>query len=412
MAANTDYFADLEGFGTGPSLPSPSDTPYQTPRPSMSRRSSRHGTASRGGSSSPPPMPSSSPAVPASSPNTMGGSEYQNPDDVANDESISILDPRRFTPTLHANLVSEILSLRRELDSKHKFIEDLESNLQSTKHEKEDLYEKLQNSDKDRRNLKRQFQQLEHGTLAALEELAKDRDSAKESNTDLRQKLEAAQKRIRTHEDDHERIQLLWDKDKQAWEAEKRAYERRVHIAETRLKTVLEELTAQHATTHFQDHGTAEEEDNAKDSGVGDDSDTASVRSARMKGSPGKGHKKSASNSSRYSMTKSPTKGYRISTASLAGRETPKPNGISLADELDEEDEDCMELEEEEEDYPENELRARRAMESRQGNYADEKAKRVLGLMNENEGWSTGKLSGDQFPKHDERNLSLDDTLF
>ena len=342
----------------------------------------------------------------------MTGNEYKNPDDVANDESISILDPRRFTPTLHANLVSEILSLRRELDSKHKFIEDLESNLQSTKHEKEDLYEKLQNSDKDRRNLKRQFQQLEHGTLAALEELAKDRDGAKESNTDLRHKLEAAQKRIRTHEDDHDRMQSLWDKDKQAWEAEKRSYERRVHIAETRLKTVLEELTAQHATPHFQEHAAAEEEDNTKDSGVGDDSDTASVRSARMKNSPGKGHRKTASNGSRYSMTKSPTKGFRMSTASIAGRETPKPNGISLADELDEEDEDCMELEEEEEDYPENELRARRAMESRQGNFVDEKAKRVLGLMNENEAWSTGKLSGDQFLKHDERSLSLDETLF
>ena len=356
-------------------------------------------------------MPSSSPAVPASSPN----GEYKNPDDVANDESISILDPRRFTPTLHASLVSEILSLRRELDSKHKFIEDLESSLQSTKHEKDELYEKLQNSDKDRRNLKRQFQQLEHGTLAALEELAKDRDSAKESNADLRQKLEAAQKRIRTHEDDHQRIQSLWDKDRQAWEAEKRSYERRVHITEARLKKVLEELAAQHAAVHFQDHAATEEEDNTKDSGVGDDSDTASVRSTRMKGSPGRGHRKTASNSSRRSMTKSPTKGFRMSTASLAGRETPRPNGVSLADELllDEEDEDCMELEEEEEDYPENELRARRVLGSRQANYADGKAKRVLGLMmNENEGWSTGKGSMDQYHKQEDRSPSMDETLF
>lgn len=375
----------------------------------MSRRSSRPGTASRGGSSSPPPLPSSSPGIPASSPTT----DYKTADDIANDESISILDPRRFTPTLHANLVSEILNLRRELDSKHKFIEDLESTLQSTKHEKDDINEKYQNSEKERRNLKRQFQQLEHGTLSALEELAKDRDSAKESNVDLRDKLEAAQKRIRTHEDDQERVRILWEKDKQAWEAEKRSFERRVHITETRLKTVLEELAAQHAAVHFEETGVPEEEDGFKDSGVGDDSDTASIRSARLKGSPRKGHKKTASNGSRRSMTRSPTKGYRMSTQSLAGRETPKPNGVSLADELefDEEDEDCMELEEAEEDYPENELRARRNMESRQANHADEKAMRVLGLMNgATEGWTTGRGSDElQYLKQD--NLCLDETL-
>jgi len=415
--APTDYFADLqlEGIGTGPSLPSPSDTPYQTPRPSMSRRSSRPGTASRGASSSPPPLPSSSPGISASSPNTMAGSDYQNPDDIANNESISILDPRRFTPTLHANLVSEILNLRRELDSKHKFIEDLESNLQSTKHEKDEIYEKFQGSEKERRNLKRQFQQLEHGTLAALEELAKDRDSEKASNTDLRQKLDAAQKRIRTHEDDHERMQSLWEKDKHAWDAEKRSFERRVHITESRLKTVLEELAAQHAANHFDDSNAPEEEDGFKDSGVGEDSDSASIRSARLKGSPRKGHKKTGSNASRRSVTKSPTKNYRISTQSIAGRETPRPTGVCLADELefDEEDEDCMELEEEEEDYPEHELRARRNMESRQGNHADEKAKRVLGLTNGSpspEGWSTSPGPNEHNHRHHD-SMSLEETL-
>lgn len=375
----------------------------------MSRRSSRPGTASRGGSSSPPPVPSSSPGIPASSPTT----EYKNADDIANDERISILDPRRFTPTLHANLVSEILNLRRELDSKHKFIEDLESTLQSTKHEKDDIYEKYQDSEKERRNVKRQFQQLEHGTLSAFEELAKDRDSAKASSVDLREKLEAAQKRIRTHEDDQERVRSLWEKDKQAWEAEKRSFERRVHITETRLKTVLEELAAQHAAVHFEENGAPEEEDGLKDSGVGDDSDTASIRSSHLKGSPRKGHKKTASNGSRRSMTKSPTKGYRMSTQSLAGRETPKPNGISLADELefDEEDEDCMELEEVEEDYPENELRARRNMESRQANHADEKAMRVLGLANgAADGWTTTRGS-DELEHQKQDSLSLDETL-
>jgi hypothetical protein len=313
---------------------------------------------------------------------------------------------------LHANLVSEILNLRRELDSKHKFIEDLEGSLQSAKHEKDEVYSQWQESEKERRSLKRQFQQLEHGTLSALEELAKDRDSAKASSTDLRGKLEAAQKRIRTHEDDHERMQSLWDKDKQAWEAEKRSIERRAHITETRLKTVLDELAAQHAAAHDQANGTQEEEDGLGDTAAGYDSDSASIRSARLKGSPRRVHKKSGSIGSRRSMTKSPSKNYRLSTQSIAGRETPKPNGVSLADELefDEEDEDCMELEEDEEDYPENELRARRNLSSRQGLRPDEKAKRILGLMHgATEGWSIGRGSDEDQRKHD--SLSTEDTL-
>src|SRR5947199_3648992 len=88
-------------------LPTPTDTPYRSPS-RMSRRSSRHG------SSSPPTVPSPG-------------------EDAANDENISILDPRRFTPTLHANLVSEILSLRRDVESKTTFIEALETNLHSAK---------------------------------------------------------------------------------------------------------------------------------------------------------------------------------------------------------------------------------------------------------------------------------------
>ena len=47
------------------------------------------------------------------------------------------MDPRRFTPTLHANLVSEILNLRRELDSKHKFIDDLETSLHTARTDNE-----------------------------------------------------------------------------------------------------------------------------------------------------------------------------------------------------------------------------------------------------------------------------------
>src|SRR5690606_12271671 len=97
------------------SLPTPQETPYRTPS-RASRRSRRSAT---------PPTNGSSP-----SPNDKRSSK-----DVATDESISILDPRRFTPTLHASLVSEILSLRRDQEEKSKLIESLEDSLHAAREE-------------------------------------------------------------------------------------------------------------------------------------------------------------------------------------------------------------------------------------------------------------------------------------
>jgi hypothetical protein len=367
----------------------------------MSRRSSRPST-SRGGSSSPPPMPLSSPQMPSSASTSRHDDSFHSMADMQNEEDI-LIDPRRFTPTLHASLVSEILNLRRELDSKHKFIEDLEGNLKNARDERDEFAEQFSHCDKDRRSVRRQFQQLEHGTLAALEELAKDRDGAKESNIDLRTKLEAAQKNIKVQEDDSERRHVIWEKEKHSWEAEKRGYERRVHITETRLKTVLEELAAHHAAAQLHENGIEhEEEDNTRDSGVGDESDTASVQCSPARKTI---HHRSLSTSSRRSINRI----YRFSTQSITGFDGNKGNGISLADELqlDEEDEDFAEIEDDEDDFPEHELKARRALESRQSHYHDEKAKRILGIMS---GEHRGALQ--QPLELDQRKWNDSDSLF
>ncbi|OCK79218.1 hypothetical protein K432DRAFT_300343 [Lepidopterella palustris CBS 459.81] len=362
----SDYFQEHEFISSQP-LPSPSDTPYHTPIPSLSRRSSRYGTPSSGPPSSPPPLPPDG---------------HRDSDDVATDENISILDPRRFTPTLHASLVSEILSLRRELDSKHKFIEDLETSLQTARNENDALADKLSQTTKESRSVKRQLQQLENGTLSALEELAKERDEVKDANADLKSKLELSQKKLRSQEDDSTRVHDMWARDKETWDGEKRLLERRVHISENRLKMILDELAAQDAA--HDDHSMdSEGEDNTRDSGVGHESDTASIRSSpRRRSSSRNGmHSRNLSSSSHRSIGRN----YRFSLISGAGDAHGRLNGLSLADELifDEEDEDLGELELDSDDFPENEMRARRALESRQSMYQDEKAKRVLGLTME-----------------------------
>ncbi len=227
----------MEVGETSFSLPSPTDTPYnRTPSSSRSRRSHTLGSVSP--SSSPPPLPMEEKPVPRRSRDSV---------DPATDESISPLDPRRFTPTLHASLVSEILSLRRDLEDRVKDIDHLEINLHATREENDTLSERLAVTAKESRALKRQMQHLESGTLSAVDELAKERDSAHNDVADLRKRLEQSQRRARSHEENAERTQALWDRDRLAWEADRRTLETKVHVVEGRLKIVLNEV----ANSHF-----------------------------------------------------------------------------------------------------------------------------------------------------------------
>jgi hypothetical protein len=357
----TDYFSDNEAFISNHPLPSPVGTPYG----STSRRTSRYGTPLSDMGGPLPPLP----------PDPRMGME-----DRANDENISILDPRRFTPTLHANLVSEILNLRRELDSKHKFIEELETNLDTTRGNNDALAQQLSSATKDSRAAKRQLQHFENETLATLEEIAGERDKMKQANTDLKGKLEAAHKKSRSQEEDSTRVHEMWEREKEVWAGERRTLERRVHTSDARMKLLLDEIAMQEAA---RDEAGLESdgEDAMRCGGLGPGSDTGSVRSSPQRRSSTRlgRHSRNRSNSSFRSIGR----GYRMSLMSTDGH--GRANGVSLADELvfDEEDEDLGDLELDSDDFPEHEMRARRVMESRQSMCPDEKAKRILGLSND-----------------------------
>ncbi|RDL38014.1 Uncharacterized protein BP5553_05447 [Venustampulla echinocandica] len=274
------------------SLPTPTDTPYRTPSRG-SRRSSRQKSISPGPSSSPPSRRESK--------------------DVTTDESISILDPRRFTPTLHANLVSEILALRRDQEEKLKTIESLETELHSTQAEHAQKDGTAEANAKENRSLKRQLALLEGGTSSALSELARERDEAVDSSADSKRRLEVAQKKIRTQEEDSNRVHELWAKDKDNWEDEKRKLDRKLHVSEGRLKTILDEVAAYQANhQNAVQQPESEAEEASRDPLHGHGSDTASVRTMSM------------------------TNSVRFSTLSgLNGYGGTKVNGVCLADELD-----------------------------------------------------------------------------
>src|SRR6478735_7653779 len=249
------------------SLPTPLDTPYRTPS-RASKRSRRSVT--------PPGKDSST----AQLPNETGSKRSSR--NIPTDETISILDPRRFTPTLHANLVSEILSLRRDQEEKTRQIETLEASLHAAKEEKESVKQNLTETSKESRSLKRQLSLLEGGSSSALGELARERDEAVDSVADARKRLETAQKKIRVQEEDSQRVHELWAQEKDSWEEERRKFERRIHVAESRLKTVLDEVAAYQQAQINNAHGGANHgTGNGHDSEVeesGRENDAASVR--------------------------------------------------------------------------------------------------------------------------------------
>jgi len=271
-------------------LPTPADTPYRTS--SRTSRRSRRSATPPGGSSSPPPIPGT---------DKTDKSSKRNSKDLATDETISIFDPRRFTPTLHANLVAEILNLRRDQDEKTKIIENLESSLHATREEHESLQVTLTTTAKESRSLKRQLALLEGGTSSALGELARERDEAVDTVSETRKRLETTQKKLRNQEEDAERAHDLWAQEKDGWEEERRKYERKVHVAESRLKLLLEEVAAyQAAQANGLQNGAESDVDE-----IGKEADAASVRTMSM------------------------TNSIRFSVMTVG-----KPNGHSLADEL------------------------------------------------------------------------------
>lgn len=192
-----------------------------------------------------------------------------------------------------------------------KHIEAIEIELHETRGEQEQFESELVNTAKENRSLKRQLALLEGGTSSALSNLARERDEAVDATADSKRRLETAHKKIRSQEEDSDRVHELWGKDKDNWEEEKRKLERKVHIAESRLKTVLDEIASFQANSQNGNGQESEAEDVAKDI------ETASVRTMSM------------TNSIRFSLLNGPN-----------GYGGGKHNGVSLADELDLDDDE------------------------------------------------------------------------
>lgn len=363
------------------SMAEPPSAPSTTRRAASKARSRSRPSRRRQRDSSPDP-PSSPPGLPTPAFSPDGHSDGE--DLVEEEYTLSPLDPRRITPTLHASLVSEILSLRREVESKTQAIDSLELSLDESRTENETLDANLSQATREARSLRHQIQLLEGGTSSAMTELARERDDAVENIGDVRKKLEQAQKRTRSREEEVDRTHMLWDRERENWDNERRNLERKVHVVEGRLKTVLNEVAAaQEVGTLSSQHGETDEP--VKDKMRG--SDTASVASSSqgrrrtsmtsMTSDEGDDHETDYHNA-RYSM---------MSMAAGKG-----DSGLNLAQELafDEEEEFAPSDEDEVPASPEALPEERPMSATSQASHSvASKARKILGLSLQNPGSPT-----------------------
>ncbi|EPS45465.1 hypothetical protein H072_544, partial [Dactylellina haptotyla CBS 200.50] len=204
-----------------------------------SRNFKRHKSRSRSrnGSTSPQKMGRYTPPLTNGRTSPMKNGHMK---DMHVEEPISILDPRRFTPTLHASLVSEILNLRRDLEAKSGLIESLEIDLSIARAETENTATTAASARREARDVREQLKLKENDE--ALESLSYERDQALETVAELKRQVERLTKSRRKAEDDMERNRQIFDRERSEWDLSKRSLEHRVHVSEGRLKTVLQEI--------------------------------------------------------------------------------------------------------------------------------------------------------------------------
>ena len=346
-------------------LPTSKDIHHETSTLDISRHSSHHGPSSPLTNSSPPPSP-------------PGGASYrprlQGDRDGVYIEKRSSIDSRRFTSDLDNSLVQQIHTLRLELESKSTAVDGLEERLQKATNENKQMSEDLSVQATEARSLRKQMQLLESGTLAALGDIAKERDAAIETMTETRKRLEVSNKKIRSQEEDAEKALMIKEKEQEDWASKRRSLERKVHIMENRLKTMVTELVATESTGQSQ-VGTGDESDDSQREAT-TKADIFCVRSSSRADSQMSTRSSGEYHDPRDTHTRAPS---RLTALHEVGE--LNSSSLSLADELEGEDSEKEEENEHGIHTPTVPGALPEETENRSVRYSeDQKARKVMGL--------------------------------
>lgn len=366
-------------------LPTPNDTPYQTPSRGLSRHPSHRDPPSPYSQLSPAPFP-------------PGGESYfpehVNSRNAENAESDPALNTRRFSREVNASLLARIISLETErtsqkdvienqndvVENQKKVIENLEDSLSQTQAEKSQLKESLNTQSTAARLLRKQMAELEEGTKSAIEDMGAEKDRAVETLADTRKRFEASKRKIRSMEEDIDKAQAIAEKDRQDGENEKRTLERKVLVLESRVKTMVAELLAVEAPAQ-------------NGQGAGTETDEGMQERWSFKGNDAfhnRSYSRATSRMSNRSIDdthdgKEASNGRASRMSVLHGIGGSKMGGLSLAEELEGEDDG----DDDEHNVDDHGITSPDALpEERQGKphrYSeDQKARRLMGLPSDN----------------------------
>ena len=218
-------------------LPISKDAPYDTPSKVLSGLDSQHSSSSPFSNYSPTGYPPGQ---------RLASLEQTKSMEISEDERFDSRDPRRLTPNLGISFVSQIHTLKKELDGRDSTISNYEEALHHAREENKQLGEDLRGQRAEVKSLKQQMSSLERDMLQALEDIAKERDEATNTLVDTRNHLEASRKQVRMLEQEASTTDLQWQQEKKAWESDKRKLENKVNIVEERIKTMVAEMMVVH----------------------------------------------------------------------------------------------------------------------------------------------------------------------
>ena len=254
------------------------------------------------------------------------------------------------------SLVSQIHSLKKELESKDNLIHTLEDSLHQSRVENEGLTEDVINRNAEIKGVKSQMKSLERDMLKEFEKTVRERDDAVESVADTRKRLDDSKKKVRAQEEDANRTHELWERERQDLEDKSRKLEGKNHVLEQHLRTMAAAMaapnTVQSHTTSTDDipgPRTSSRQSNRSLDDIYEDKPATNFRGSRMN--------------------------------SLRRPGSSQMGSLSLAEELEMDDEDVDAENDDEDDHattnsnvlPEEEQPSRRYSE-------DEKAKKVMGF--------------------------------
>ena len=243
-------------------LPTPSNTPYQTPSRGLLDQNSRHNSSSPYSDTSMAPFP---------------------PDQsYFNDktDSISSLHNPRFSQNLDISFIGEIHALKKEIEQKDLALEAAQKDGKRQKHAIGELEEAIDalaaevtqlREDASRRaakerSLEKAKRLLESDSTSAMSAIATERDDAQRRELGLERALEVERTKKRSLEADLENSYKIQDQERQRHHIDARSMDRRNHILESRIKTLVGELTALQITHRQQGHSHHRRNDSTQES--------------------------------------------------------------------------------------------------------------------------------------------------